>query len=224
MSSILKALKKVETDNASRRPDELRIDAEILRTENHTQFSSSGILLVSLLLVALGVGTTYLYMKRDKTGELSVLNSSVISGQKQQSLSATPDIRTEQLPPAIVVVPAEQQNIFEGTRVQKQLPSSQGTTAPVVANRPVMTERPVLSPQRANSMSAPPNNSIVPAIRVNGIAFQDDGSEAVAMVNGEPHSRGGIIAGVKVEEIYKNRVKFSYSGEVFEVLMGQSNR
>ena len=69
MSSILKALKKVETDNASRRPDELRIDAEILRTENHTQFSSSGILLVSLLLVALGVGTTYLYMKRDKTGE-----------------------------------------------------------------------------------------------------------------------------------------------------------
>ncbi len=224
MSSILKALKKVETDNASRRPGELRIDAEILRTENHSHLSSSRILLVSVLLVAFGVGATYLYMKRGKTDEQTILNARVISGQKQPSVSATPEIKAEQLPPAIVMVPAEQQIISEGARVEKQRPSSIRPTAAVVAKRPVMPERPALSPQRANPLPAPKNNSNLPSIRVNGIAFQDDGSEAVAMVNGEPHSRGGIIAGVIVEEIYKNRVKFNYNGEVFEVLLGQSNR
>ena len=61
-------------------------------------------------------------------------------------------------------------------------------------------------------------------LRVNGIAFQDDGAGTVAMLNGEPLSKGGIIAGVNVDEIYKNRVKFRYNGETFEILLGQSNR
>ena len=98
MSSILKALKKVENDNASRRPDELRIDAEILRTENHARFSPSGMLLVSLLLMACGAGGTYLYMKQDKTPEQATPHPGVISGLKRKSVPVAPVIPAEQLP------------------------------------------------------------------------------------------------------------------------------
>ncbi|HIJ87910.1 MAG TPA: GspB domain-containing protein [Desulfuromonadales bacterium] len=225
MSSILKALKKVENDNASRRPDELRIDAEILRSENHPRFSLSGMLLVALLLMAFGAGGTYLYMTRDKTSELTDPNASVISGQKRQSVSVTPEIITEQLPPAIVVVPAQQKNNSPGEKVQKHhTTSSQETSPPAVRTRPLVAEQPVLPPQRVTSPPVTHKTITVPALRVNGIAFQEDGSGTVAMINGEPIAKGGIIAGVTVEEIYKNRVKFNYNGELFDVLLGQSNQ
>lgn len=224
MSSILKALKKAENDNATRRPDELRIDTEILRTNKNSQFSSPGVLMASLLLMAFGAAATYLYMIPDKKSEQSIPNSSTVSGQKQQLVSSTQNVKTEELPPDIVVAPAEQQIISEGVRAQKHLPSSQKATVPVVPKQPIMSERPVLPTERANLVPSLQNSSNVPAIRVNGIAFQDDGLGTIAMINGEPLSKGEIIAGVKVEEIYKNRVKFSYNGEVFEVPMGQSNR
>ncbi len=224
MSSILKALKKAENDNATRRPDELRIDTEILRTNKNSQFSSPGVLMASLLLMAFGAAATYLYMIPDKKSEQPIPNSSTVSGQKQQLVSSTQNVKTEELPPDIVVAPAEQQIISEGVRAQKQLPSSQKATVPTVPKQPIMSERPVLPTERANLVPSLQNSSNVPAIRVNGIAFQDDGLGTIAMINGEPLSKGEIIAGVKVEEIYKNRVKFSYNGEVFEVPMGQSNR
>jgi len=224
MSSILKALKKVENDNASRRPEELRIDAEILRTETPSRFSSSGMLLVSLLLISFGAGGTYLYMKRDWTPEQTSQNSNVISSQKRLPVSATPQIPTEQLPPAIVVVPAQQKIISAGEKITKQLPFSQEKNVPAVTRRPVVLVQPALTPQRPTLLPATQKANTVPALRVNGIALQDDSSGSVAMINGEPISRGGIIEGVTVEEIYKNRVKFNHNGNVFEVPLGQSNQ
>jgi hypothetical protein len=224
MSSILKALKKVENDNATRRPDELRIDAEILRAESPSRFSSSGMLMVSLLLVAFGAGGTYLFMKRDKTPEQTSPISSTISGQKRQSVSAAPEISTEQLPPAIIVAPAKQQIVAKGEPIKKRLPSSQEKSTATVAKRPAVAVQPAVAPQPPAPLPAPAAKTTVPALRVNGIALQDDRAGSVAMINGEPISSGGMIAGVTVEEIYKNRVKFSYNGETFEVLLGQSNR
>lgn len=223
MSSILKALKKVETDNATRRPDELRIDAEILRVESPSRFSSSGILMVSLLLVAFGAGGTYLFMKRDMTPEQTSPISSTISGQKRQSDSAAPEIAAELLPPAIIVAPAKQPIVTEGKSITKRPPPNQAKGAVPVTKRPVVAAQPAAAPQPPPPLPAPAAIT-APALRVNGIALQDDRLGGVAMINGEPISNGGMIAGVKVEQIYKNRVKFSYNGETFEVLLGQSNR
>jgi general secretion pathway protein B len=224
MSSILKALKKVENDNASRRPDELRINAEILRADSASKFSSSGMLLISLFLVAFGAGGTYLYMTRDNATESKRTNSSTVSGQMPPPTAAIPEITEEQLPPAIVVAPAKQQIVVEAKKTQIPPPASLAKSAPPVAKQPAVAAQPVVvtSPGTAPLTAPPP--VAVPALRVNGIALQDDSSGSVAMINGEPVASGGIIAGVKVVEIYKNRVKFSYKGETFEVLLGQSNR
>ena len=223
MSSILKALKKVEDDKATRRPDELRIDAEILRTEHHSRFSSSGMLLMSLLLIAFGAGGTFLYMKRDKTPEQANLNVDTVSSQKQQPVSTAPKISTEELPPAIVVVPADQRINPAEESALKRPPSSQAKRAAVIVRHPDVASQPVVKTQPSSPHPAPPART-VPALRVNGIALQDGVTESVAMINGEPVTRGAIINGVTVEEIYKNRVRFNYNGELFDILLGQSNR
>ena len=223
MSSILKALKKVEDDKATRRPDELRIDAEILRTEHHSRFSPSGMLLISLLLIAFGAGGTFLYMKRDKTPEQANLSLNTVSSPKQPTVSATPNIIAEELPPAVIVVPAKQRIIPAAESTLKRPPPGQAKRAAVIARHPDVASQPVVKPLSPSPLPAP-SIKTVPALRVNGIALQDGVSESVAMINGEPVTRGAIINGVTVEEIYKNRVRFNYNGDNFEILLGQSNR
>lgn len=236
MSSILKALKKLEDDKASRRPDELKIDREILRTDNFSRFSTTGILFTSLLLLAGGSGVTYMYMKRDKPPELMSQKSTATYRQNKPSVTSAPDIRTEQLPEAVVVVPVSQRKTAKPETPKPETSklnqaSTPAMSAPAVAaqksSRPAVASKPV-EQEKASSLphTIPPSASIktVPALRVNGIAFQDGDVESVAMINGVPVSNGGVIEGVKIEEIHKNRVKFSYNGEKFEIPLGQSNR
>ena len=65
---------------------------------------------------------------------------------------------------------------------------------------------------------------MTPSIEVNGIAFQDESTDRVAIVNGVSVSNGSIIGGAKVEDILKDLVRFSYGGEKFDVALGQSTR
>lgn len=67
MSSILKALKKLEDEKVTRKPDSLKIDAEILRSGSSSNLSSFKAVILSALLVACGAAATYLYMKNSPT-------------------------------------------------------------------------------------------------------------------------------------------------------------
>jgi len=46
-------------------------------------------------------------------------------------------------------------------------------------------------------------------VRVTGIAWQREGESSVAMVNGRPVRQGGVVDGFKVEQIYEDSVRFS---------------
>jgi hypothetical protein len=238
MSSILKALKKLDDDKAARHPDELKIDAEILRVDDSPRLSSAGLLAVALLLLAGGSGATYMYMKRDRAPEqVSTLKSAEPSRPPQLPVTLPKDIKTEQLPAAIVIVPAQQQKSSKVEAPKQQKKAAPVVTAPAVtpnskqANRTVVAKD-TKSPPKINtatnpSPQSPPQASVktVPALRVNGIAFQDgNAADSVAIINGVPVSSGASIEGVKIDEIHKNRVKFSYNGEKFEIPLGQSNR
>lgn len=235
MSSILKALKKVEDDKAVRRPDELKIDAEILRADNPARFNSVGAAVIAMLLLAGGSGATYMYMKRGGTSSVDLKPAAAVSGQRQPPVaSSAPDIKTEQLPPAATVVPAQQQNnakaeIPAKSQKKTQKPAPTGATAAATKPAsPAVTPKPAAQLKSAAGTTAPqssaPVKAAVPALRVNGIAFQDGSTDSVAMVNGVPLSNGSMIDGVKIEEIHRNKVRFSYNGEKFEIPLGQSNR
>ncbi|MEI6206872.1 MAG: general secretion pathway protein GspB [Desulfuromonadales bacterium] len=225
MSSILKALKKLENDKAARRQDALKIDAEILRPDNSPRLSPAGILVICLLLVAGGSGATYMYMRRDKAPDVTQVGAgAVMSRQNPPPVSAVPDIKTERLP-ADRVVPAAQTKPVKAETPKPGKPPAPASTPPAAIARPVAA--PKRAEQSKPPLSPPPLSAsvkTVPALRVNGIAFQHGSADSVAMINGVPVSSGSEIEGVKIEEIHKNRVEFSYNGEKFEIQLGQSNR
>jgi type II secretory pathway component PulC len=61
-----------------------------------------------------------------------------------------------------------------------------------------------------------------PVLKVDGIAFQD-GADSVAVINGVTVSNGSVIEGARVEEIQKDRVRFSRDGETFDIILDKSN-
>lgn len=234
MSSILKALKKLEDDKVARRPDDLKIDAEILRTDNSPRFSSAAVIIASLLLIAGGSGATYMYMKRDRTAEPAIRKTTAVSVQNSPPAPVAADIKTEQLPPAVVVVPAHQQKASKA-ETPRQRPEPKPTITvhvdPPKPLRPIEVVKsveqeitPIMPPASHISPPTVTIKAVFPVLRVNGIAFNGGGPDSVAMVNGVPVSNGSIIEGVKIEEIYKNKVRFSQAGEKLEVPLGQSNR
>lgn len=215
MSSILKALKKLEDDKAARRPDELKIDAEILRTDKYPRFSSASVLLTSILLMAGGSGATYLYLKHDSALERANQKPPALYRLNSAPAIVPSDIKTEQLPEAIVVVPAPQQKTG---RTAANTGNTTSAKPVAVAKHAVPAKTlPAVSPAVSGAVTP------VPYLRVNGIAFQGSGADSVAIVNGTPVSSGSTIEGVTVEEIRKDRVLFQLKGERFEIRLGQSN-
>jgi general secretion pathway protein B len=80
------------------------------------------------------------------------------------------------------------------------------------------------APEPGTVSAASTNTAISPALTVSGIAFQDGSNDNMAIINGIAVSRGATVEGVRVEDIQKDRVRFSHSGEKFEVLLNKSNR
>jgi general secretion pathway protein B len=236
MSSILKALKKLENERATRQPDALKIDSDILRSDPPSGNSGIGKILVALLLIAGGAGATYLLMTRTLSPEkngAAVPRLAVTSPQTATPRPALPpaQIPAEIPPPAIVTVPAQP---LKTERVVAPLRKAATPTQTVKANLPakdasvhkpvaVVTQK-AAAPSNTPSNKSAPEAAQKPAIRVNGIAWQNSSADSMAIINGVAVSNGKVIEGVEVEEIQKDRVRFSYHGEKFEIPLGQSNR
>jgi hypothetical protein len=230
MSSILKALKKLEDDNATRWPGEFKIDSEIVRSDNPPCLSPTVLLVTSLMLLAGGSGATFMYMKSDKTPGSSNPKSLSMPRQNPPQVSAS-DIKTEQLPEALVVVPAKQREIERIDTPKQHQPTMPTVKAPATIFKSVNSimaaksaDMPLHQTNNSPPHPLPASIKAVPELRVNGIAFQAGGADRVAMINGEPFSNGAVINGATIEEIHENKVRFSYNGELFEIQLGQSNR
>jgi general secretion pathway protein B len=228
MSSILKALKKLEDDKATRQPDELKINAEILRGNDSPRYSSSGLLLTSLFFVTCGAGATYLYMKHDTNMISNTKATLQISADNKPEplLLKTIPVTTSLVPHEPVKTSAKNPDLPQSRKpVPEVVPTS--STATTIRNKPVITPKRLQQEINATSAVSPQQptvqNKAVPVLRVNGIAFQNSGTDNVAIINGTPVSSGTMVEGVKVEEILKDRVVFQRNGEKFEILLGQSN-
>ncbi len=225
MSSILKALKKYETDKVIRR-DELKIDAEILRTDRPPRFSPAGILLFSSLLLAAGSGATYVYMRSDHTNTSATVKSAPLSRQNLSSGATVVSSPVNSEPQRAAAPVVLDKSVKPDTRQQTAVPvkAAAVSASPSKAVEVAKPADPENSPEALHSSPLPDAVKPVPALRVTGIAFQDGSAENMAMINGVTVSGGSSIDGVTVEEVYKNKVRFSFNGKNFEIPLGQSNR
>ncbi len=221
MSSILKALKKLEQETATARHEPLRIDAEILRTAPANRVSPTAIALAAALFFVCGGTVTYIYM----SGNRHAPPPPQRSASPRSSVTEVP--RPPVLAPATDVLPYSarlDRNAAPAPLHRSFTPRSRpgGQQPPKTAGgsgenvRHSAIEKPLAA---SHADAAPP----VPTLRVDGIAFQD-GAEGVAVVNGIPVSKGTSIGGARVDEIQRDRVLFSHGGRKIEVFMGISNR
>lgn len=231
MSSILKALKKLEYEKTARKPDSFKIDAEILRGGAAPRsFFTAGASLAAIALFLCGVGATYVFMKRHEAPVVSQAAQTSTTEAKVGPPAAVglphePEDKGATAPPALMS-PRENPEAGASGRSQRNMPVPQQIRpekpAEGVAPRVVLPEpKPAIpSPVAPPAVVTP---SLPPVLRVHGIAFQDGSFNGVAVVNGVAVSKGSVIEGARVEEIQKDRVTFSRGGEMFEVMLDKSN-
>lgn len=234
MSSILKALKKLESEKTSRKSEPLDIDREILRSDNAVRPSLAGVSLAVGFVFLCGSAITYVYMKH--SGAPSAPPAAVRAGTSAAATAVTDSSPQDSNVPAALPQPGQASpghtRSSSGTGERPSAPLPRNTTAvyattapsaqpaaPAEEKQPTETGEHAVSPA-AQAASA----GTTPLVKVNGIAFQGDGTGSVAVVNGVQVVDGSMVEGVRVEDIQKDRVRFSYGGEQFEVRLGTSNR
>lgn len=228
MSSILKALKKLEQEKSGRFPDSLRIDSDILRsTVSSRSFSPFALILLFLLIFGGGAAVAFFFMKETKAPTITKTQPLIAIKSLPSSVSA-PALNPETLPAEIVVVPARNEPSGEASGKQRQKMAATDNTAEGIVKKPAKAAVSGISEKPNETTEAErrvlPAATTVPTLRVNGIAFQNSGADSMAIVNGIPVSNGSIIEGITVEEIRNDRVLFKRNGEKFEIQLGQSNR
>jgi len=199
MSSILKALKKVEDEKASRSDAPVDIARDILRYSGRPR-KSNGILIAVVATGALVAA-----------GVLGLL----FSGDGGDGVVPPPSA-----PPALTdrgdgrTGPAVAENLPQGSdRIEKPMVKSDVAVKPSGSfeggSRPQgkMDEASDVTPNR-------------PTLVVTGIAFQQDQSGRLAVVNDLPVMEGTVIEGARIEEILEDRVRFEFNGRSFEVELG----
>lgn len=224
MSSILKALKRLEEDKAERLDAPVDIARDILRQTRKTRHPTPWKRLVPIFGgVVVAAGTLFLLY-----GWLSVRTSKPVT--RAEVVAAQP--RSPQ-PPVIVpvdvkatvlpAVPAEPEIV----EVRMAPPPVAGTGEPAArpgspAPKASATPKTLVPPPAAKPAPvATAEPSAWPRLSVSGIAFQAEREARLAVVNDLPVMEGTLIEDVKVEEILADRVRFASEGGTIEVLLGE---
>jgi general secretion pathway protein B len=215
MSSVLRALKKLQHDKASRKPDPTDIDLEFLRSPAPAPRRSplKGALLVGLLL-ACGSVATYLFMSRAEKGP--VARAPVVSQARQAAFmkptSALPAIQPLANSSSAASPAGQAQQVPAPTPLAVQPPLPAAKTKPESLPRQTPATKPPKAPIRTTPL---------PSLTVNGLALSD-GEKRKAIVNGVSVSVGSVIEGARIEDIQENRVRFSRGGKKFEITVGST--
>jgi general secretion pathway protein B len=224
MSSILKALKKLEHEKTARKPDSYKIDAEILRGgSSHSSFSK-GALLTALILFLCGSGAMYLFMKHGTSLESVQPPQNIKTELRAESSPDTPLVPLSNKPSETPLPRPPAQAISVLEKMESSARSAEKQQTRRVQPAEIITQ-PVPSEPKKGVAVVPVAPVVIPAnplLKVHGIAFQD-GADSVAVVNGITVSNGSVIEGARVEEIQKDRVRFSRGAEKFEIILDKSN-
>jgi len=137
-----------------------------------------------------------------------------------------PSTRSRPGPAEVSPVPGKVSSV--PPRVVREIPSLDDDGAPPDAAavsvreelpkipRQTVTQRP---PEPA--APRPAASAAMPRFSVTGIAWQNDSTVHFAVVNGQSVSEGSMVEGARVEKIFPDRVSFSYQNRSFEVPLSQ---
>jgi general secretion pathway protein B len=230
MSSILNALKRLEHEKASRKPDSFNIDAEILKSSSSRRTSSVGVIFAACAVFACGSFAAYLYLKNTMPPASVISTSPAPKHEIRAETKIVTEIPSEQP----VILPSDQNNMAQpkvaAPVTVKTMPPLQPTvqlhqsqavkSAETIPQSLKQTVDPKPLPSSTPSVNPPAKPT---ALKLDGIAFQDGGVDSLAVINGTTVSKGSMIEGAKVEEVLKDRVRFSRGVDKFEIILDKTN-
>ena len=222
MSLILDALKKLDREKSSRRNAAANIAIEILRPDLPRPGKRTPLYFAAISLTAVATAAiTYAVVELgflSKSSPPTPMNPPAPSQQVAPApLSHEPvrDTRDEisRVAPKIQI-PAESkkpESFPVEKEVDRKVIPEEASVAP--EKRKIPTEQTPPSPQQTPKESP----TTPPSLKISAIVWYEEPSRRFAMINGTITYEGSVIEGVKVEEIYSNRVRFSYNGRPFEI-------
>ncbi|GAB4179604.1 MAG: hypothetical protein Tsb0017_18730 [Geothermobacteraceae bacterium] len=198
MSSILKALKKLEEDKV--RSGEVRVDiaADILRgrTRKKESPARNWIIALALFFVITGAAAAWLW-----------LNSPAVKLVSEPGGHLAPPATVEQ-----TADPRLQQ--------QKSLPTTPSRSSEVPTRQQAAAGNETVEPPPV----APPAEKPLPELQLSGIVFQADPASRMAIVNDLPVMTGGMVDGWLLERIDANQVHFVRDGVRIGVRIEEDGR
>jgi general secretion pathway protein B len=243
MSSILKALKKLEQEKTARRGGNPDIARGILKSAPKGKQKPRWLFPVSVAGTALAASLfTYAFMSDFPYTIRSVspaaklqeaVESPVIIAPRAPVL---PDGDDEGLRPtenrsvdaASKSVLTEKYPISGRPSVIKIKPSTPLSVAVGKESSFSVASPPLQKKQEPSGKVAqtaqPSTGHSLPVLTVTGIAWQKGGTDKVAVVNGMSVTEGVIVEGARVEEIFQDRVRFSLGNQTFDVALGKQGR
>ena len=224
MSSILEALKKLEDEKAARLIGAGNIAGKVVKSGRRAKEQPRWLLPLAMVVVAIvAVVATYIvtltkyrhdHSAVSRQPETVSTNQQPVSTKSQQisvpsvspgslpSISSTV-VRTEPVPPSPSIKVEKQSSPINSLPRQPERESGQ------IKNPPEPPQLPV--------------PSTPPQLKVAGIAWQKGNAERMAIVNGKPVTEGAVVEGAKVEEIFPDRVRFSYDEKTFDIPIGKTS-
>jgi general secretion pathway protein B len=208
MSSILKALRKLESDKSALGEGSVDLSRDILKRSYQQQTANSptawyllfGILLSGVLVAAFFWPTATVENSIPATTEL--LNPSIPTVKNLDPVILP---KAESNTPVVV---AERQTV---KAVSKEVPLS-----PVKVPHKLPTKAAELKTSKSSQRVFPTAPLVIPDLRVEEIAYQQQPSARLAVINDLPVMEGTDIEGAHVMEILPDRVRFSYQGVLFD--------
>jgi general secretion pathway protein B len=206
MSSILKALRKLEDEKSDLGEGSVDLARDILKRSYEEHRSRPIWWLVALLTaVLLLVAGWRLFFPSEDARQQKVL----VVQPTEQTIQAVPVIDNappQQLQPVVVMPsrPAET--------------AKKHTTTSVEQNPSVAAEE-----QPGPPIAAVVTSIVIPDLIIEEIVFVADPSARLAVINDLPVMQGTDIEGARVVEILSDRVRFEFQGVRFDKFMNQNN-
>jgi general secretion pathway protein B len=215
MSLILDALKKLEQEKASSRSGPVDIVPELVKSRGPKVMNTRW--MIAAIIAGAVAFTTVVTM----------FAMGGFTGNRRQpvAVSSEPLItRPEPLPAPQVKLPINEPAVSGGNHPEPVT----NQRNPGQQDVPVLTQPPDARQQRRKAKAVAVERSdeesqvagsAFPALKVSGIAWQDDRADRRAVVNGVLVSEGGVIEGARIIAIHQDKVRFSCNGRKFEVAL-----
>ena len=221
MSVILDALRKLDREKSTRRSGAANIAVEILRPDlPHPGKRIPRYVAIAFLTAVATAAITYGVMVKggflskssppvamnppapNQEVALVPLPSEPVRGARDEIKPVLPEIRA----PVKSKKPA-------ASLVENKSDENKMNQKAVLKEEDVAPERPKIPADRSPKGSAMTS----PLLNISAIVWYEEPSERFAMINGLIVTEGAVVEGMKVEEIYPDRVRFLHNGQHLEI-------